>query len=65
MNNYDYKSHFGGIILINKKNNTTIFLQAGDDSSYFLDSVDKVNDIELFIKEYFDNIEEIEQEIIS
>lgn len=61
MNNYDYKSHFGGVILINKKNNTTIFLQAGDDSSYFLDCVDKVDSIEHFIQEYFDTLESIQE----
>lgn len=61
MNNYDYKSHFGGIILINKKNNTTIFLQAGDDSNYFLECVDKVDSIESFIQEYFDTLESIQE----
>jgi hypothetical protein len=61
MNNYNYKSHFGGVILINKKNNNTIFLQAGDDSNYFLECVDRVDNIESFIQEYFDTLESIQE----
>ena len=49
------------IILINKNNNTTIFLQAGDDSNYFLECADKVDSIESFIQEYFDTLESIQE----
>lgn len=60
MNRYDYKHHFGGIILIDNVTQKTIFLQPGDDSSIFLEDVKNTNElftIPMLIAEifYFNN----------
>lgn len=58
MNRYDYKNHFGGIILIDNVNKKEIFLQPGEDSNLFLEQVEKTTGlftIPMVIADYFDN----------
>lgn len=62
MMRYDYKNHFGGIILVDNKTKNTIFLQPGNDSGYFLHCIDVLNySIESFIQVYFDNLASVEE----
>jgi|694.fasta_scaffold20980_20 hypothetical protein len=54
--NYDYKNHFGGVILIEKNSNNTVFLQTGDDANNFLNEIESCkNELshDLVISQYF------------
>ncbi len=41
---YDWVAHAGGILLIDRETITTQYIQPGDDTSAFLDEIERTND---------------------